>query len=51
MGVIVQREDRHRMTLKGNNGSELGSDGVVLWLGMRQNGDTIEWWGEWPRLR
>jgi hypothetical protein len=23
-----------------------GADGVVLWLGRRQNGDMIEWWGE-----
>jgi hypothetical protein len=22
------------------------SDGVVLWLGRRQNSDAIEWWGE-----
>jgi hypothetical protein len=34
--------------------------GVVVWIdnghekavkGRRQNGDTIEWWREWPRLR
>jgi hypothetical protein len=38
-------------TVKGNNGDEWSFDGVMLWLGRRQNGDTVEWWGEWPRLR
>jgi hypothetical protein len=27
------------------------SDGVALWLGRRQNGDVVESWGEWPKLR
>jgi hypothetical protein len=24
---------------------------VVLWLERRQNGDIVEWWVEWLRLR
>jgi hypothetical protein len=39
------------MTVKENNGGGWNSDDVVLWLGRRQNGDMIEWWGEWARLR
>jgi hypothetical protein len=31
---------------KGNDGGGWSSDGVVLWLGRRQNKDTIEWWGK-----
>jgi hypothetical protein len=27
------------------------SDGVVLWVERRQNGDVIEWWRECPRLK
>jgi hypothetical protein len=26
-------------------------DGVVLWLRRMQNGVSVEWLGEWPRLR
>jgi hypothetical protein len=37
--------------MKGNDGGGWSSDGVVLWLGRRQNRDAIEWWGKWPRLR
>jgi hypothetical protein len=39
------------MAVKGNDGDRWSSDGVVLCLGMRQNGDAVEWWREWPRLR
>jgi hypothetical protein len=38
-------------TIKENNGGGWNSDGVVLWLGRRQNRDVVEWWGEWQRLR
>jgi hypothetical protein len=51
VGLIVQRDDRHGMAMKGNNGDMWSSDGVVLWPGRRQNRDVVEWWGEWPRLR
>jgi hypothetical protein len=40
--VVVWRDDEHGMMVKGNNGSGWSSDGVMLWLGRRQNGDTIE---------
>jgi hypothetical protein len=46
----VRRDDGHGMTVKVNNGSRWSTDGVVLRLGRRQNGD-VEWCGEWPRLR
>jgi hypothetical protein len=46
MGVVVGRDDGHVTAVKGNNNDEWNFDGVVLWLGRRQNGDTIEWWGE-----
>jgi hypothetical protein len=29
--------------VKSNDGDGWSSDGVALWLGRRQNGDTIEW--------
>jgi hypothetical protein len=51
MGVIVRRDDDRGTTVKENGGGGWSSDGVVLWLGRRQNEDTIEWWGEWLKLR
>jgi hypothetical protein len=51
MGVIVWRDNRREMTVKGNNDVGWSSDDVVLWLGRRQNRDAVDWWGEWPRLR
>jgi hypothetical protein len=30
--------------VKGNDNDRWSSDGVVLWLGRRQNGDAVEWW-------
>jgi hypothetical protein len=39
------------MAVKGNDSGGWSSDGVVLWLMMRQNGDAVEWWEEWPMLR
>jgi hypothetical protein len=32
--------------MKENGGDEWSSDGVVLRLGRKQNGDMIEWWRE-----
>jgi hypothetical protein len=46
MGVVVRRDDEHEMAVKENDDDEWSSDGVVLWLGMRQNRDVVEWWGE-----
>jgi hypothetical protein len=50
VGVIVRRGDVHRTTVEGNDDSRWNSDGVVLLLGRRENGEAVEWWGEWPRL-
>jgi hypothetical protein len=55
---LIGREScvRHRWVMRetsveGNNGGGWSSDGMVLWLRRRQNGDTVEWCGEWPWLR
>jgi hypothetical protein len=45
------RNDRHGMAVKENDSGGWSSDDVVLLLGRRQNGDTIEWWEEWPSMR
>jgi hypothetical protein len=42
MDVVVQRDDERGTTVKGNGNGGWSSDGVVLWLGRRQNGDAIE---------
>jgi hypothetical protein len=47
----VWRDDGRGTTVKGNDDSRWSSDGMVFWLGRRQNGGVIEWWGEWPQLR
>jgi hypothetical protein len=47
----VWRDDGHETVMKGNDSDDWSSDGVVLWLGRSQNGDVVEWWGEWQRLR
>jgi hypothetical protein len=49
--VGLRRDDRRETFVKENDSGEWSSDVMVLWLGMRQNGDVIEWWGEWTRLR
>jgi hypothetical protein len=51
VGVIVQKNDGHGTMVKENDGGKWSSDGVVLWLGRRQNRDVVEWWGEWPMFR
>jgi hypothetical protein len=50
----VWSDDGRRPTVKGNIDDEddgWSSDGMVFWLGRRQNGDVIEWWREWSKLR
>jgi hypothetical protein len=47
----MRRDDGRGIVVKGNNDGRWSSDGVVLWLWRRQNGDAVEWWGEWLRLR
>jgi hypothetical protein len=39
----MQRDDGCGMTVKANDNDGWSSDGVVLWLDMRQNRDTVEW--------
>jgi hypothetical protein len=51
VGIIVQKDDRHGTTVKRNDIGRWSSDDMLLWLERRQNGDVIEWWGEWSRLR
>jgi hypothetical protein len=47
----VRRDDERGTTVKGNDDGGCSSDGVVLWIGRRQNKDALEWWREWLRLR
>jgi hypothetical protein len=47
----MRRDDRRETTMKENHNGRWSSDDVVHWLQRRQNGDAVEWWGEWPRLR
>jgi hypothetical protein len=42
MDVIMRRDGGYEAVVKENNDSEWSSDGVVLWLGRRQNGDAVE---------
>jgi hypothetical protein len=51
VGVVVRRDDVRGMIVKGNDDDWWSSDDVVLSLGIRQNGDAFDWWGEWLRLR
>jgi hypothetical protein len=37
----VRRDDRYGTTVKGNDGDEWSSNGVVLWLVRRQNRDDF----------
>jgi hypothetical protein len=47
----MRRDDGCGTAVKENNGGGWSFDGVVLWLGRRQTGDTVEWWGECSKLR
>jgi hypothetical protein len=51
MGVVVWRDAGRGTVVKENNDDGWSSDGVVLWLGRRQNGDEIKWRRKWPRFR
>jgi hypothetical protein len=42
MGAVVWRDDGREITVKWNDDSGWISDGVMLWLGRKQNGDAIE---------
>jgi hypothetical protein len=43
VGVNVRRDDGRETPVKENDDDGWRSDGMVLWVGMRQNGDAIEW--------
>jgi hypothetical protein len=45
------RDDDRETTVKVNNGGGWSSNDVLLWLKQRQNGNVIERWEEWLRLR
>jgi hypothetical protein len=47
----MRRDDECGTMVKGNDDGGWSFDCVVLWLGKRQNGDVVEWWGKWLRLR
>jgi hypothetical protein len=47
----VWRDDERETAVKGNDDDGWSFDGVVLWLGRRQNRDAVEWYGEWLKLR
>jgi hypothetical protein len=51
MCVVVWMDHGRETMVKGNDDGGWSSDDVVLWLWMRQNGDVVEWWVEWLRLR
>jgi hypothetical protein len=42
MGVVVRRDDECETTVKGNDGGGWSPNDMVLWLGRRQNRDTVE---------
>jgi hypothetical protein len=44
MYVVVPRNDGRETEVKGNDDDWWSFDGVVLWLGCRQNGDAVEQW-------
>jgi hypothetical protein len=46
VGVVVRRDDGCGMVMKGNDDGGWSSNGMVLWLQRKQNGDTVEWWRE-----
>jgi hypothetical protein len=41
----MRRNNKCGTVVKGNNGGRWSSDGVMLYLEKRQNGDAVEWWG------
>jgi hypothetical protein len=42
-GSVVWRDDVRGTVVKGNDGGRWSFDGMVLWLGRRQNEDAVEW--------
>jgi hypothetical protein len=46
VGVIEQMDDECKTAVKGNDVDGWSFDGVVLWLGRRQNRYAVDWWLE-----
>jgi hypothetical protein len=46
----VWRDDGCGTVVKGNESDGWSFNGVVLWLGRRKNGDTVEWCGEMTKV-
>jgi hypothetical protein len=42
---VVRSDDGREIVVKENDGGRWSSDGVVLWLGRKQNRDAVGWWG------
>jgi hypothetical protein len=42
MGVVVRMNDGHKTSVKENDDDRWSFDGVVLWLGRKQNRDVVE---------
>jgi hypothetical protein len=42
MDIVVWRNDESKTAIKGNDGNGWNFDDVVLWVGRRQNRDTVE---------
>jgi hypothetical protein len=42
---LCGERDVREIMVKVNSGGGWSFDGMMLWLGMKQNGDAVEWWG------
>jgi hypothetical protein len=42
VGVVVRKDDGHERVVKRNDSGKWSFDGIVLWLGGRQNGDVVK---------
>jgi hypothetical protein len=51
MGVVMRRNNERETAVKGHDGDGWSSDGMVLWVGRKQNGDIVKWLREWSKLR
>jgi hypothetical protein len=43
VSIVVQRDDGRKTAVTGNDDGGWSFDGMVLWLGRRQNRDVVEW--------
>jgi hypothetical protein len=42
----MRKGNSREIAVKENDSDGWSFDGMMLWLGRRQNGDMVEWWGE-----